>query len=295
MKNKNLMVGLIILCLMGAISLTTLMMSLINGNFKMLSFHPFFKISDQEIWNETYDNNIEELKIKGNISNINIMHSDDSKIRVVIYGNKNDLKLDVNDKKLDIEIKEKNCIGFCFNMKQSKIEIYLPDDYSKKINVKNNYGDIKIEQFLLADIVIEEDCGDVSVAGGNKIKVENNYGDIKIGSVKKLQVKEDCGDVFVEKGDDISIENRYGNIKIEQVLQTINIKEDCGDIKIDSLNIIKDSKIVNRFGDIKINETNDIYINSKTNLGDNKINKNNKGSETSLSLKNDCGDITVNN
>ena len=48
-------------------------------------------------------------------------------------------------------------------------------------------------------------------------------------------------------------------------------------------------------GDIKIEETNDIYIETDVSLGDAKVNNNNRHSEIILSIENNLGDIKVNN
>lgn len=46
---------------------------------------------------------------------------------------------------------------------------------------------------------------------------------------------------------------------------------------------------------MKIGETNDIYIDAKTDLGEVKVNRNNRYSEITLEIENDCGDIKVEN
>ena len=51
----------------------------------------------------------------------------------------------------------------------------------------------------------------------------------------------------------------------------------------------------NNLGDIKILNTNEIYFDAKTNLGDTKINNNYNKSEITLKIQNDCGDIEINN
>ena len=75
----------------------------------------------------------------------------------------------------------------------------------------------------------------------------------------------------------------------------MNLSNDCGDIKVRSIVLNKNSYIENNFGDIKIESTNEIYINAQTNLGDVKINNNYQKSDITLTIKNDLGDITINN
>ena len=261
MKNKGLIITLIVFLSLIAISLLVFMISVINGSFNIKSFSNSYKVSNSIIYNETYNQDFEDIVVNTNSSDINIYNSDSNEIKVLIYGKENKADVSNNNNTLNISYKEKSCIGFCFNNTISKIEIYIPSTYSNIISINNDYGDINIDKFSNATINIEEDCGDVKVKEANNITIENDYGDIKINKV-----------------------NNY-----------LNIKEDCGDVKIDNLNINKNSKIYNDYGDIKIDNTNDIYIKAKTDLGDTKINKNNRKADTILDIKNDCGDIIVNN
>ena len=47
-------------------------------------------------------------------------------------------------------------------------------------------------------------------------------------------------------------------------------------------------------GDIKINSTNDIRIDAKVSLGEEKVNNSNYKSDIVLNLENSCGNIEVN-
>ena len=76
---------------------------------------------------------------------------------------KNSTNVDTKDDTFTVKTTEKNCIGFCFKQKSSKIEIYLPENYKGDINIKNSYGDIIIDKFLDVNIDIENDYGDIEV------------------------------------------------------------------------------------------------------------------------------------
>ena len=295
MKNKKLGIILIIVFSLLAIFLTFFMIGLINKKFKFPNFRFSGKVSSEIILEETYENLFNEIKLDVAAGNIEIKESEDSKIKVTIYGDKELLKYDDNDNKLYIKLESKQCIGFCFNQTINKVVIYLPQEYDEKINIENNYGDIEIGQFLKVNIDIREDCGDVSVLGGKEIRVKNNYGDIKIEEAYSVDLEESAGDINIGKVYDAKIENNLGDININEVLNFVDIEEDCGDIKIDSLTINENSNIINNLGDIKIGSTNEIYIDAETDLGDIKINENFRKSEITLSIKNDCGDIKVNN
>lgn len=110
-----------------------------------------------------------------------------------------------------------------------------------------------------------------------------------------IDIKQDCGDVKLGKVKDITVKNSYGDIYIEKILNKCIVKSDCGDIKIEEIELKENSSIESDLGNIKIGKTNDIYIDAKTDLGDTKVNTNNRHSEITLKIEGSCGDIKVGN
>ena len=66
-------------------------------------------------------------------------------------------------------------------------------------------------------------------------------------------------------------------------------------MKIKNIELKENSKIKNDLGDVKIGNTNDIYIDANVDLGEYKINKNNRYAESTLKIDVNCGDIKVEN
>lgn len=295
MKNKGLIITLITFLSVIAIALIIFMIFLLNGKIRFSYFALSYKVSEELVLDEVYEEDFEKLVVTADTSDIEIKVSSDDKVRVVIYGEKEDIKVDTSNQELSIVSKGKKCIGFCWNMKLDKIEVYLPDSFEYFIEIKNNYGDIKIEKFLNANIKVEEDCGDVSILGGNQVTVNNDYGDIKVEEANTVIVDESCGDVIIGTVSNATIENNYGDIEVAKVLNYLDIEQDCGDVKVDSVSLQQNSRISNSLGTIKIGSTNEIYIDAKTDLGDVKINHNYPKSDITLKLDNSCGDIKVNN
>lgn len=295
MKNKGLIITLISVFAVLAIVLIILMVGFISGKIKIPRFDFIYKVSNELIMDQTYDVEFKKIKIKASISDVVLKATNDSNIRIVIYGDKDALNVKTDNEELTVEFKEKECFGFCFDRTKDKIEVYIPSSYDKKILINNDYGDVFIDKFLSSNIEVNEDCGDVSILGGNEIKVKNNYGDIKIGEAKILDIDEDCGDVIIDKANDIKVVNSYGDISIKEVLNYLNATDDCGDIKIDNMTLNKNSTITNDYGDVEIGYTNDIYIAAKTDLGDVDINNNFRKSDIILKIKNNCGDIKIDN
>lgn len=205
-------------------------------------------------------NLVENLKILSNAGDIEIKESTDEKIHITVYGeNPDELKVTLNNNELNIDFSEYTKKFIAFNFYTNDIIVYIPKEYSKQININSKYGDCKVIDLENATISINQDCGD-----------------IELGKVKN-----------------ITIDSKYGDTDINTILNKCNLESDCGDININKAEIREDSSIESNLGDIKISETNDIYVDAKTDLGDTKVNTNNRHSEITLKIQNDCGDIKV--
>ena len=297
MNNKTLKIILIIFLSILVIGLSVFFVNILtNKNFRFGHFSFGHKVSNELVFNQEYETVFDTIKIDSKSSDIEIKEGNESKVKVVIYGDKDETNVEVVNNKLNIKSNEKGCIGFCFNMTIAKIEVYLPSSYSGNINIENNYGDVNIGNFDNLILYATLDAGDIKVDSLKTGKIKNSYGDIKIsGYSKELNIDQDCGDVEVSEVDRIKLENNYGDINIGKVNEYLQIKEDCGDVEIASLNLKENSSIHNSYGDIKIGSTNEIYINAKTSLGDTKVNNNYQKSDVTLTIDNSCGDIRVNN
>lgn len=278
MKNKGLIIFLIIILTILAVAITGGMFWLLSGR-NVFSFFNLrtSSVSRELIYEKTYEELFKEIIIESDAGDISIKHSSNNEVSVKIYGETK--QLDINDKEdLSIKYVAKKCFGFCFNVEKSKIEITLPDSYDGKIKIENKYGDTSIEEFLNADADVNHHYGDITVEGINKGKIVNKCGNIDIGTIK-----------------DAEVENNFGDIEIKKVLSSLNVEADCGDIEIKELTIESNSKIENSMGDISIGNTNDILIDAKTSLGEVNVRNNNYKSNILLRIDNSCGDITVRN
>lgn len=262
MKNKGLIIALIVVLTIIIIGLVVILYMSLSGKLNLLNgFKNLGVKSNNVIFDKVYEvDSIDNLEILSSAGDVSFKESTDGNIRVVAYGqNANDLKVSLDARKLKVDYSGYKNVGISFNFYTNDIIIYIPSDYSKEINIDNDYGDCDIIDLENATININEDCGD-----------------IKIGKIKN-----------------ISIQNDYGDIDIDTILNRCDIKSDCGDIKIDTVQIKENSTIKSDYGDIKIKKINDIYIDAKTDLGDVKVNANNRLSEIILNIEGDCGDIKV--
>ena len=295
MKNKKWIITLIVILTIIMIVLSIFFVNFLQRNFKFKGFRIGLQNSNKLILDKTFEEKINNIIIDATTSEIFIKKFDTEKIKAIIYGEKDYTDVEIDSDNLNIEISEKKCIGFCLNQKISKIEIYLPENFSGNIDIKNNYGDIFIDEFLDAFIDVEEDCGDVKIIGGNIVKVDNNYGNIEIEKANVSIVNEDCGDVIISNTNDVTVKNNYGDIKIKSVNNYLYLENDCGDINLNNINLKKNSYIKNDYGSIEIGNTNELFIDATTDLGKVKINNNYNKADITLKIENDCGDVEVNN
>lgn len=295
MKNKSLLITLIIVLSIIALVVLSLLVFLLTGSKRFGYFNFGSSVSEELVLEESYEPGFEQIVVDASSATIEVKSATDEQIKLFIYGDKDRVKVDTKSGKLLITLKGKKCFGFCFNQKIDKVELYIPNTFAKDLEINNDYGDITIGDFPQAHISVEEDYGDVFVQSGNEVKVENNYGDIEIEEANIAHVKESAGNVTIGKVQDAIVHNNFGDIKVQEVLHFMDIKQDCGDVKIEKAILNKDSKIENHLGDIKIGETNEIYIEAKTSLGDTKIKQNNHKADVTLQIENSCGDIKVDN
>ena len=230
----------------------------------------FIKILNQSVGNYKDDNiisyedifydRLNNIRIDAKMADINIKVSDNNISKVTVY-DKNDTEVKVIDNNLIINSNTKRCRYICFNIKKPTIEISLPKDFKNLIKINGEYGNIKIGEFDFGEYNIDLELGKIDIVSGLNIKIDNEM----------------------------------GVTNITNVYNKIEAKNELGDIKIKNLLIREDSIIENELGKIVINNTSDIYIDAKTELGKININKNNRYSNVVLTLKNDMGNINVKN
>ena len=263
MNNRGLIITLIILLIIIIILLTAFLGLSINGRIGLQKWNS--KKSKQVIFDDNYEiSQVENLEILSIAGDIKFEESTDGKVRVVVYGEREeDLQVSLNGNQLKVDYAQYRHKGFFWGLHfySNDIMIYLPKDATYEISVKANYGDVKA------------------------IDLPNST----------MNISEDCGDVILGKVKNVFVKNSYGNVKIAEISNKVEIESECGDVKIGSVNLMENSSIVNRLGDVKIGETNEIYMDAKTDLGDVKINHNDRHAEIVLKIQNSCGDIKVGN
>ena len=295
MKNKGLIITFIVILSLLCILLILFMIGMLNKNVPFGTYRFLHRTSNELALDEVYEDNYSSIRIDSDAAEISIRYSEDDKVRLVIYGEKENVSVRDASNELKIQTQSNPCLFFCFDFRSSKIELFLPKEYDQKIEINNNYGNIEIDDFSNSTLIIEEDCGDVKIRGGREVKVSNNLGDIIVEKAFRVEIDEDAGNVKVGEIEDAIIKNSLGDIEVNTVNNSLDIQNDCGDIEIQNLNLKMDSYIKSSLGDIKIGNTNEIYMDAHVSLGDVRIRNNYHKSDITLKITNDCGDIKVNN
>lgn len=258
MNNKGLIIVLIIVLCIIIIGLINLLAYAISGDFNGLNFGG--RKSKNIIFEDSYKiADIEEIEVLSIAGNVIFEESKEDEIKVIAYGkDNNDIKVSNANQKLKVDYSEYRRNTW-FNNTVNDIIISIPSTYSNEIKVNNSYGNLDM------------------------IALEN----------ATVNAKLSCGNIKVEAVKNANFECDYGDIKIEKLTNKCDIEADCGNVKIEKAELKENSSIKCDLGDIKIKEINDVYVDANVDLGDTKIQNNNRHADVTIKIKADCGNIKV--
>lgn len=165
--------------------------------------------------------------------------------------------------------------------KTDKIEIKTYGRKNEKYDIKLNDGNLSIVKDINKSFCIGICYGQEKVV----ISVPKGYN-------KKTNIKTTSGDIEIKKISNMSISTTSGDVDIKKC-NNINIKSVSGDIEIESANLDENGLIETISGDVKILETNSIYIDYKTVSGDSSIKDNNRHAYLELKIETVSGDLEV--
>lgn len=260
MNNKTPIICLLILLsILIFILVMFLVVNLTGGKGKIINIG---SKSNKIIYDKTFSlEEIKNIEIKQDAGDITLKETSNDNITVTAYGEEEkDVEIMLEGNKLIVDYTKRNkFIFFNFGNIKNDIIINIPSSYNNTIKINNNLGNCYINN--LPNATINVDC---------------DAGNVEIGKIKNANIKCDLG-----------------NIKVEEILNKCDIKVDSGNVEIQKLIINENSKIKADLGNIDIKETNEVYIESKVDLGKANISRNNRNSEITLQLECDCGNINV--
>ena len=289
--NKTVNIILIVLLSILALAVTGIFIFLITGNSFDWSFN-FPKYSDNLLESKEV-NSISEISVDAKNTDVIVEKNVENKIIVELYSdNKVEHKIELNNDTLYINFYDNEV--FRLFKKADRVLIKVPENYEDKLSIKLTTGDVKIGSFEKLSPSINVGTGDVKADILKDLDVELTTGDVKINTLNKINCKHTTGDVKLEKVGIANVHSITGDIKINELTYSADLTLTTGDVKINNATIKEDSNISITTGDIKISSCSGAYIEATNNVGDVRVNNNDRKLEKTLKLSNRVGDVRVN-
>ncbi len=279
MKNSKLIVGEILLIVVAIIILIFIM---IKGSQKA-------NIENHLVYEETFQD-ITDLSINLNSYDLKIYESEDENFKVEVYG-KDKKAINVVTDNNSLNIKEKgNTFYFGIYFYSDEVHVYIPKNYQKDSSIKTVSGDITSNKLLKGSIT--STSGDITLTSIANTFVKTLSGNIKITEMNSSKLKSTSGDIAVDSiENDTTIETTSGDVDIKKMTGIINLKTTSGDILISYLELLGDSKISARSGDIEISTLKNGYVSEDTKSGSASV-KTERG-DYKLDINTTSGDIYI--
>ena len=292
--SKSVAVTLIVLLSIIAIALTGGFIFLLRSNFNFDSFNfSLSQYSDNVIETQTFES-AEEINVDTKAIDVYVEETSETTIKVELYSQKNiDHEFKLEEGKLNI-LAHNDIVGFNLFTKSPRLVIHLPREYSAKFAIDAKVGDIHLGSFESLKPTIKNSTGDIKITKVEEATIELNTGDVKVDTAKVLYIKQGTGDTKVQSVESIDVDAKTGDVKIQNVSNKMNITNITGDIKVQSATLTEDSNISNKTGDIKIQSLTGAYIEATNNVGDIKLNNNDRHLERTITIHTNTGDIRVN-
>lgn len=275
---KNRTGTIFLICFLSILAIALLVfMSVCLVNRDRNFFHFTRKTNIKVLEQKKFDSElVEKITVNAKSSDIHIVESNTNQIEVKISGNKKEsyqVQLDHGELMIDKTGGNYFCIGFCYIDYQ--IEIKVPKSYQKDFKIKTASGNIEIDTVLASNL-------DISTISG----------DVEIQEIGNASIKTTSGDIDIVKANDLKLVSTSGDIGIHKC-KNIDIATTSGEISIESLELSKNGKIKTISGDVEIEKTNKIYVETKTVSGDTQIKDNDRTAQYELLIETTSGDIEV--
>lgn len=250
--------------------------------FSILGWIPFrgfnftsYKVSNHLVYEEIYDTNFQEIKVDATLGNIEVLPSNDEKVHVLVYSDRDLFDVESTSSDLSIIFREEG-FHYIFSGSKDLVKIYVPVSTNSFFTLVSDCGDVNVKEFFDACFNLTTNMGDISVLKAKRIDVDNDMGDIIIGSVSDLKVTQDMGD-----------------LEADIISSKLLIENDMGNVVLKNVSLEYNSKITSNLGDVEIENISNAYVDAKVDLGDVEIRDNNRKASYTLIIKSDMGDITV--
>ena len=269
MKNIDIKKIVVALTVIMFISFSVaLILFFLTGGFK--GFKGFNFTGKNSILNkeETINiKNISNIEVNTISEDVIIIPTDSIEAKVCFYtnaseGNNNfipELSIYQNNKDLKINIKHKKIFQITvFNFhERSRLEVYLPTEYSKNISIATVSADIFIDNFKFNNVDYRTVSGDIKIdkINANDIRVNTTSGDIKInGECNNFNMRTVSGDFISSElfTNESELKSTSGNVSIKEFKGDLFSNSVSGDIEINYIEFDNDIIIKTTSGDIEI-------------------------------------------
>lgn len=223
---------------------------------------------------------LEEISVDTISTDINFITSERDDIEVNFYGDATvssskqipKLITDRKGDKLSVKIEHpKTIISLSLNISNVKLDIYLPENYSKNIKIDTTSGDTKIGYLHLDRFNHDSISGDLSALSitSNNISLDSTSGNYKLrGNIGNLNANTISGDIFIEYenfSNYINMGTTSGDIDLklpETADFNLDVSTVSGDIETEFPIMVKGSSKKNSLEGTVGDGGNDIEINT---------------------------------
>ncbi|HEY5585777.1 MAG TPA: DUF4097 family beta strand repeat-containing protein [Ruminiclostridium sp.] len=182
---------------------------------------------------------IKDINIDSFLSDINIIESDDTKVKVHIYGKLYSKKkteetppvIELVEGTLNIKENRKSSIsiginfniGELFQRDEMKIDLFVPKGYSENIKIDSSSGNVKADPLSLKEFDIKTFSGDIELKDvtADTANFETSSGNINVANIQAIDIKINSfsgnNDFKSINADKVYIENSSGNISLGTV------------------------------------------------------------------------------
>ena len=299
MKNKGVKIVLIIILVILVIALVNFMIyAIINRNndysvkFSLIAFGD----NTEKIFEKEYKpEELDKINVDVSASNVFIEKVDVDKIKVTAYGEKDEkINETINDNELSItKSKTKVFIFAMLYWCDEKIIIQVPNECDEDFNIHTSSGDIVAPNLENNVINFETSSGKIECGNIKNGNFKSSSGDITVGSGNEITIQTSSGSIKAGNFNKLSAEASSGEIDINKIEEYCNLVTSSGNIDIESLNIIENSFISARSGNVDINGKNDIYVETETTSGDADVKNNNRMAKIVLKITTTSGNIRI--
>lgn len=214
--------------------------------------------SETQTVEHSIDEAFNKIKIKNDIAKLDIKPTNEDTASIELANidpNEYELKHQVKNNQLQVEVKKKGFKLINFNIKGMTLTVNLPKEAYEELKVKSDDGAIGIRDLQIAQIDVQTDNGATKLEQltADEINVNSDNGLIQLKDIKadKVSTESDNGATIMEQVNEAEVNSESDNgkitLKTSNVDRPIQLQTDNGAIHIQT-----DKKPENVTFDIKL-------------------------------------------